>query len=170
MLLGHVKDAAPKAMANAVNRAVDTAKTEASRKTRETYTIKNKDVAATIRIRRASMANLTATVTSRGGVVALSKFQVTPRQPQPKRKKPVIVRVKRGGGGPIPSVFVAKMQSGHIGVFSRAGKSRFPITQHYGPSVPQMIGNPSVKVWIEEKAAETLEKRLDHEINRVLGR
>lgn len=168
-MLGHIPGAAQKAAAHAINRATQTAKSAAATEARKSYVIKHGDVLKTITIRKASPGDLTAAVVSRGHVVALPKFRVTPRQPQPTRKKPIQVRVKRNdGGGPINSAFVAKMRSGHIGVFNRTGGKRFPIIQRYGPSVPQMLGSPSVRLWVEQRATEMLDKRLDHEIKRIL--
>ncbi|ABO49743.1 conserved hypothetical protein [Desulforamulus reducens MI-1] len=167
-LLQHIPEAIPKAISNTINRAAETAKTEAARKARETYYVKHSDVIKTIRITKASPSNLSATVLSRSSPIALSKFNVTPRQPQPKRRKPIIARVKKGAGGSIQGAFVARVTSGHVGVFNRVGPARLPITQRFGPSIPQMIGSETVTRWVEEKALETIDKRLDHEISRVL--
>lgn len=164
-MLSHIPGAAPKAIANAVNRAAETARTEASRKVRELYYIKHGDVISTIIIKKATPSDIAAAVVSRGSPIALTKFRVTPRQP---RRAPVIARVKRGGGGLVASAFVARMGSGHVGVFNRVGTARFPIVQRYGPSVPQMLGSPTVTAWVEQKAKEKLNQRLDHEINRIL--
>lgn len=165
-LLKDIPGAAPKAMSSAIQRAAETARTEAARKVREKYYVRHSDVISTIKIYRVSA--LSANVVSRGHAVSLSKFQVTPTRPQPKRKAPIVVRVKRGEGGPVKHAFVAKMNSGHIGVFQRAGKRRLPVQELYGPPIPQMLGNPSVSEWVEQKAAEKLDERLDHEINRLL--
>lgn len=167
-MLAHIPGAAPRAMSNAINRATDSAKTEAARKAREQYYITHKDVLSTMKMYRASAQDLTASVVSRGNLIALPKFRVTPAKPQPRRKKPITVRVKRGQGGPVRKAFVAGMRSGHTGVFMRSGKKRFPIEQMFGPSVPQMLESRSVNAWVSQKANETLDKRLDHEINRVL--
>lgn len=169
-LLSHIPGAMPKAMKNATNRAMQSAKTEASRKVRETYYIKNKDVTSTIRAHRASISNLSARIVSKGNLLALSKFKVTPKTPQPKRKRAIIARVKRGEGGPVRGAFVASMNSGHTGVFKRAGLARLPVTELYGPAVPQMMDNQDVREHIEEKAVERFNQRLDHEINRILER
>jgi len=168
--LGHIPGAVPRALVGAINRAAESTRTEASRKVREIYYVKHKDIISTIKIKKASPENLMATVTSSGNLLPLAKFRVTPQRPQPRRKSPVVIRVKRGAeGGSVKNVFVARMRSGHIGVFGRVGKSRLPIQEKYGPSIPQMLGNPTVSVWIEEKAVERLEQRLDHEISRILG-
>lgn len=167
-LLGHIPGAAPKAMARAINRATESARTEAARKVRSMYYITQKDVKSTIKVYPASPGDLSALVVSRGNLIALTKFRITPKKPQPKRKSDIIVRVKRGSGGPVKKAFVAKMKSGHTGVFRRAGKQRYPINQMYGPSIPEMIGNPTVTGWVEEKARERLDQRLEHEIKRAL--
>lgn len=169
-MLGHIPGAAPKAMANAINRAVTTARTEASRKVREMYYITNKNITATMTLTKASAGSPTALIRSKAGPIALSKFRVTPKQPSAKRKKPITARVKKGGGGPIAHAFVARMKSGHVGVFDRVGKQRLPINQLYGPSVPQMLGNPSVTQWVEAKASAKLDERLIHEIGRILDK
>lgn len=167
-MLEHIPGAAPKAMARALNRAAESAKTEAGRKVRESYYVKSSDVSSTIKIYKASETDLNALVISRGNLMPLMKFRVTPRKPTPNRKKPIVARVKRGSGGPIKHAFVARMNSGHIGVFTRAGKQRIPINENYGPSIPEMLNSESVSAWVEQKATETLDKRLDHEISRIL--
>jgi hypothetical protein len=169
LLLRTIPNGVDKAVVAALNRAVEGARTDAVKKVRERYYIKAKDVRDTIDIKKATMDNQVAIIRASGSPIALSKFHVTPSRPPAKRRaNPIIVRVVRGGGGPIKGAFVAKMQSGHIGVFRRVGKTRLPITELYGPSVPQMLGHESVTEYIEEKAKERLESRLEHEINRLL--
>lgn len=168
-LLKNIPDGVLKAVVNAINRAAESARTEAVRKVRERYYVKAKDVRETIRIIKATYENQAAVIYAKGSPLTLSKFRITPSKPSTKRrKKPIIARVVRGEGGPIPGAFVARMQSGHIGVFKRAGKTRLPIQELYGPSVPQMLGHESVTEYVEEKAKEKLEERLEHEINRLL--
>ncbi|OLN21405.1 hypothetical protein BTO30_14895 [Domibacillus antri] len=164
-----VPNGLPKAVMRAVNRSAQSARTEAGRAARQEYHIKQADVTSTIRIHRASMGDFGASVVSKGSVIPLIKFRVNPKAPNPKRKRPITARVKKGGGGPIPGAFVAQMRSGYIGVFSRVGKPRLPIEQLYGPSIPQMLGSDTVSAWVENKAYDTLQKRLDHEISRLVG-
>lgn len=188
-MLGHIPGAAPKAMARAINRAAATAKTEASRKIRETYYISGKNVSDVIKVaRKASASDPVAIIRVRSGPIALSKFKVTPKNPPKKRGKTVVARVKKGSGGEIAHAFVARMESGHVGVFNRVSgrymrgheprarvrgagrtKGRQFITQRYGPSVAQMAGESSVTRHIEQKAIGKLDERLTHEINRILG-
>jgi hypothetical protein len=159
----------PIVTARAINRAADAARTQAGRSVRETYVIKHKDVIGTIKIKKAHAGDLQADIKSRGSVIKLTKFKVNPKQPQPQRKKPVVVSVKKGSSKPIKNGFVAGMSNGHVNVFTRVSKKRYPIRGHYGPSVPQMLGNESVVRFVEERARDVLDTRLEHEINRMLG-
>ena len=157
------------AAARAINRAAYAARTQAGRSVRETYTVKHKDVISTIRLhKKATPADLNAEIRSRGSTLKLMKFKVTPSSPQPKRKRPIKVSVKKGSNKTIKNGFVARMSNGHMNVFTRTTKKRFPIRGHYGPSVPQMLGNESVTRFVERKANEVLDNRLEHEINRLL--
>lgn len=57
----------------------------------------------------------------------------------------------------------------HYGIHERLGLDRYPIRELYGPATPQMMySDENVLDAIEEKMAETYEKRIDHEIDRVL--
>ena len=51
--------------------------------------------------------------------------------------------------------FVARMSNGHVGVFSRRGKERLPIQEHYGPSVATVFEKtPGLEAEILQLAAE----------------
>ena len=168
-LLGHIPNAVPKAVVNAINRAAQGGRTDAVRKAREEYVIQAGRIRENIEIRQANSANLSASIISRGRPRALSYFKISPDSPA-KHRPPdgVYVKVKSNGGKTIAKSFVAKMASGHVGVFNREGAKRFPIVERYGPSIPQMIGSDSVRAFVEEGAQRRLDERLDHEINRIL--
>lgn len=68
----------------------------------------------------------------------------------------------------IRGAFLARMKSGHLGVFNRVENGKFPIVQRYGPSVPQMLENANVQKYVEDRATEMLAKRMEHEIDRML--
>ena len=82
------------------------------------------------------------------------------------------------------TAFVQKMQNGHIGLFRRIYqnygskinynvKRKFAnnkIEELHGPSVPQMVGNEEVMNPILKEAEAVYNRRIIHELNRVLGR
>jgi hypothetical protein len=166
--LGTFSDKAPNAIANALNRALTTVAAQVSREVRKEYNIKAKDVKATLSKTRASRANLSAIVRSQGEVVPLDRFKVSPKTPQPKRKKPIKVAVKKTGLKPLLRAFVVDLHG--IKVFRRKTKHRLPIQRLFGPSIPQMLGNEEILNKINREGKEMFYKRLDHEINRILSK
>lgn len=176
--LGNLKKKAPTILCRAVNRASEKARTEAKREVSEKYFISQKNVLKTIRLAKASNATLSAKLTSKGGPIALSKFKISPRRHVSRTKKgkasPSVYKasVERAGGlKPLsgnPKAFFAVMGSGHEGMMERVSSRRLPLKQLYGPAVPSMIKNEEVMRNIQKEAADTLEKRIDAEINNIL--
>jgi hypothetical protein len=167
--LQHIPNAVPKALSAAINRAAEGARTEAVKKVKEEYVITASRVRETIHIFKANPANLTAAITSRGRLRALSYFKTNPSKPLTRRiTRQLIAHVKRTGGETISGAFIAKTRSGHVGVFNRVGKARLPVVQRYGPSVPQMMGEPRVSSHIEQESKRRLDDRIEHEISRIL--
>jgi len=161
-LLGGIPGALPKAQASAINRSLTTARAEIVRAVRKEYVIKAEDVRGTIKVTNATASAPIGRIKSMGGPIPLIKFDVS-------KDNPVRARVKKTGAKkPIKHAFLQTMKNGYKGVFIRAGKERYPLKQLYGPSIPQMVGNENVMKSVEEKAIDTLDKRINHEINRVL--
>lgn len=167
--LQDIPEKIPIVTARAINRAAEAARTEGSRFIRETYHVKHASVLRKIKIKKAYPADLIADIRVTGRPLSVINFKVTKNKPLPIRGKYAVVRVKRGSGGPIKGSFVLTTRSGYTNVFTRRTKARYPLRSIHGPSVPQMMGNEDGIKRMEEKALEILEKRLDHEIERVLG-
>lgn len=162
----------PKAFSAALNRVGQGVKTEASRKVRETYDIRARDIEkyGNIRITQASYAKLELLLTSKGSSVPLIRFKTSPSKQPSRAPKVLKASVKRNGKKPIPGAFVRSMDSSHLGVFKRSGKRRLPIQELYGPAVPVMMSEPGIAEHLQEEANARMQKRLDHEVGRVLGR
>lgn len=161
----------PKAFSAAINRVSQGMRTEAVKKVRETYQVKAGDVRKTIKITKASPARLEMLMVSRGSSLPLIKFRTTPRNVPTRQPRVLKAQVKKSGGKkPIPGAFVAKMRSGHVGVFMRSSKKRLPVNELYGPAVPVMLNEEGVQEHLQQEAQRRMADRLDHEMNRVLGR
>ena len=66
--------------------------------------------------------------------------------------------------------FVAQMASGHIGVFERYIPKKRKIHELLAPATPQMMSaNEGLRERMGEKFVETFNKRLDHEVTRILN-
>lgn len=164
--LGQYPKKAPVVIYRALNRAASGIKTNASKKAREMYRIKAKDVNQTFTVKKASKAQLAAAVISKSGSMGLEKFKVNSSNPAARPKK-FKAAVKKGGSlKEITRGFVANISG--IKVFRRTSKKRLPIDRLFGPPVPQMVNKKEVREFVEQQAAETYQKRLDHEIKRVL--
>lgn len=170
MLLGDIPGAVPKAASNAINRSLEAARTEAVRSVTKEYIITAKEVRNSMPIVKAKPTQLLGTIRSEGNLIPLSKFDISPKQP-PSTKKTVMARVKKGSGRKsVAPAFLARMPGGgqHVGIYKRVGKSRLPLEEKYGPSLPQMLGAESVRDKIEKRAEEVLGDRFEHETNRIL--
>lgn len=67
------------------------------------------------------------------------------------------------------NAFIARMESGHVGIFERISDRNEKIKELMGSSVPQMLENKEVQEEIAKKASEKFEERMDHEILRILN-
>lgn len=177
--LGNMRRKAPEVVSRAINRAATTAQKNAAQETAKIYYIKSGDVRSTIKIVKSSKSNLKAAVISSGYKIALSKFRVSPKtRPRPTKRgySPKVYKagVEKAGGMKAldgnPKAFITTLKSGHVGMFERESDTSLPIKQLFGPAVPQMIGNEKTMKKINKEANETLEKRINHEIENILRR
>lgn len=69
--------------------------------------------------------------------------------------------------------FVARMGSGHTGIFERTGgmtsRSKDELEELYGPSVPQMLGRQEVAEKLTNEAMKSFEKNLDQYVYALLN-
>ncbi|TEB13367.1 phage tail protein [Pelotomaculum propionicicum] len=171
-IMGDCAKQAPKAIMRALNRSVENARTNVVSSATEEYYVSATAVRKTITITKATEARLRVKVHSKDTGRELIDFKVSPKNPGLKRPPAVQrVGVKKGSGlKDLPGAFVRKgIKTGKPHVLKRTTSKRYPINVKYGISVPQMIGSKKVRLRIENEARAIFEKRLDHEISRILG-
>lgn len=167
--LGSMGKNAPSVLSRVINRVISNVKKNISIVVRKRYLIKTEDIKNTLSSSRASSSKLSAYVKSTGSKIPLYKFRVSPNEPRPQKPpKSFKARVLKSSSLKPLDGFVARMKSGHLGMFERKNDPRLPIKELYGPAVPQMIGKEEVWQQIEKEANETLQKRMDHEVKRLL--
>ena len=169
--LGQFRNKARTVIVRALNRAIENARTNVVKKTREEYYVKASDIRGTIKLEKATPDSLRAIVRAKDTRRELINFNVRPGKPKPKKPPILRVAIKKGSGFVnFAGAFLARGTStGKLHVLKRVTESRYPIHIKYGIAIPQMIGHPRVKVYVEEQAREIFKKRVDHEINRLLG-
>lgn len=149
----------------------DTVRSETLKGITTVYAITRQNVRAetTIKVRtQSSDGGIVGTVLFAGHKIPLYRFNVSPTIPI--QRATVSAAVLAGNGRtPFQDAFIARMQSGHTGMFERDGSKRLPISEFMGPSTAQMAGNSIVLADVEEKAQEVINKRVEHEITRILN-
>ncbi len=123
--LGNLGNKAPSVLANAINQTTARIKEEMAAQTKSRYNYSA--VKSTVKISKATKQNLVGIVASKGPVIALAKFKVSPSKTASKNRPSVYkAAVKKGPATkPLntdPKAFVAVMKSGHKGVFQRTGR------------------------------------------------
>ena len=163
-----IEKKAPNAISNALNRTISNLATNIGREVRAVYPVKASEIRPTLIKKTAKPNALNASIKSKGKVLGLDQFKVSPKTVQPLRKKPIKVAVKKGALKSLPNAFVADISG--IKIFERTSKKRLPIRRLYGPSVPQMLKNVGVQEKLNVQANNKFKERLDHEINRLIER
>jgi hypothetical protein len=156
------EDLAGKAMARALNRTATTVRTTAVRWTRLNLNIKTGDVNKLIKQRRAvvhTLGGAEATITVTAKAAPLSRFGA--RQ----TRKGVSVKVKRTGSRKVvKGAFLARLRSGHLGVFKRVGDARLPIKELFSTAVVQYLDDELILERLGNVARTRFEKAIDAEI------
>ena len=192
-LLAGFPNGVEKASRSAMSRAVSHLRTNSAKAIRERYDISAANILANenVSVRYSFQNGVQAFVTFAGKKIPLYRYGgASPTQPSVDASK--LVRVMIGGqwrtvhpGIParghqlkstsptqFQSAFVARMESGHVGIFERTGgmtaKRNNAIRELMGSSVPQMLGSPEVTEKLTGEAMKKFEERLEHEINAFL--
>lgn len=193
-LLHGIPDAVPKVTANAMNRGIQTLEAEANRQIRKRYAISPKNMRKyQKRTKKRAVWNggSTASIEISGPKIPLHKYTANPSvRTYTTEKTPVEIEdavwkivnkhakvsamdSKESGMVARPAAFIATFKSGHTGIFKRAGgrtgSGKEKIKEYWGYSVAEMLDYEPAKLEIAEKVQETVNKRLEHEIGRILS-
>lgn len=182
--LAGVSGAVDRVCMRAINDGLVGMKTDASAEIRSVITLKKSTVDATFKTVKASVTSLSGVFASTGKPVPLIEYGA--RQ----TTKGVSVQVKRGNPrSVVVGAFIATMKSGHKGVFWREWhqairkpvnrnipygklpkKYRLPISQRYGPRVPDILSNEPVMAAVLKKADDRMHTNIDRQINYELSK
>lgn len=149
------------AIPRALNRAAASSRTFMGRNMASDMTLKVSTVREQLKIANATMNRPVAQVSVTGARIPLYDFGA--RQ----TKRGVTARTGKSGRQLYPSAFIAKMRSGHIGVFKRTTKKRLPIVELHGASLPYIFAKylPQGQAFAEDALA----KNLAHEFRFALA-
>lgn len=183
--LGAMKKKASIVMARAANRSITTGKKILKQETAKKYLVREKDVEEILHVTRAARRYPYVKLVyqdehqnlfrwnQRSGKVAVSPGRVISYRkgkPSPKIYKGRMFRdqsLQKLGGSRKPFVQISK-RTGKAALFRRDGSDPKKLVGVGAPALPQVIANPEVMQRFEKEAAEMLQKRLLHEIDREL--
>ncbi|TXI91904.1 MAG: hypothetical protein E6Q33_09065 [Neisseriales bacterium] len=190
LALDNIKNGLPRAIQGAINTTLTAAKDTFYQAILRDYAlnkIPSNSNGKILNIKRAKPNDLSGNLYFKDRNLPLFKFNVNPRRPAKRNphKVNVIAEVLRGNPQSWTHAFIAKMKSGHIGVFTRTGKTEmttkrkwinqkrnnkdkvkhYLITERYSTSIPQMIEqvyfkNPMVQDRIQEQANIKFEEQI----------
>jgi hypothetical protein len=196
LLLSGITKGPEKAIKNVFDRALTTARSHTFKELSNVYAISKTNLRAetNVNLRKAIAQDneVVGYLSFSGFAIPLYRFNVSPKTPTPRESESVSVGVLKGARTKFSHAFVAKMKSGHYGIFERlsgeymknrankSGKSKHAerigaetqqgrYDQFYGPSTAKMVENTKVITKIEAAAQETINKRIEQEISRILN-
>lgn len=157
---------ARKAVVRALDRGGNAADTLMSRSVAKDVGLKVGDVKASFRRRRPSEVSPVYSLSAGFRRIPLIKFKA--RGPMPSRGKGRGVSYSMGAGNSrnrLPHAFIARMRSGHEGVFMRVSKKRLGIRELQGPSLGKVFSK--FRAAALARGLEVFETTLDHELERL---
>lgn len=188
IMLHQAPEKARRVYRNAFNRGLEAARTQAAEEIRQRYDITSGNLRPyqNIRLKMAAQSgpDIVGEINFSGAKIPLYRFN-----PSPKTRTYTARYVNGIGGWRITTAvsaadnkgqmirrraaFIATFKSGHTGIFARTGgttsSGKDKIREYFGYSVADMLDYLPAREAIEKKTAETVEKRLDHELLRVLS-
>lgn len=176
-LLKRLGENSSKAQADALNRTLAGMRTDATRIIVKQSGLKRPEVFKAFTLIKASSRSSSpaAAVKIVGAPVPRFRYGARPTSPMTgKTRSGVSFRVD-AARVKFRHAFVAKMQSGHVGVFERSNdtfmaknKNRPAIDEQFGPSIPQLAGREEVENPVMDNAGVRFRKRFDQQVNRFL--
>jgi Prophage minor tail protein Z (GPZ) len=157
-----------RATAQALNDTAKNAQVQAVKETAPKLGLPSRDVKAATKIATATTGHLQSAVIATGRPLPLIRFK-------PKggtRRTPVTVKIA-GKTDTFSHAFKAKLKSGYEGIWERKGRTRGPIKQLYGPSVPGIMARDDVSrvvaATIERQFQANLKRQMDRQVRAAKG-
>lgn len=157
-----------KATSAALKRAGEAAKTKAGQFAAAEYTINKGTFMANVKEKTKVTGDaggvLSMNIRYFGAVLPLLTFNT-----KYSKNGGMETQVMRGGGSSHLDHVFAERVFGPIAAFERVGTKRFPVEGKFGPSTAHMMQNEEVIANMDKEIQTTYEKRIEHEITRVLN-
>jgi len=159
-----------KAVSRAARRAADTGKAETKRQLAAEYTLPSAEIGKTIEVKPLGEGMEMRIFSSVQDIMAFKG--VKPKTESSTGSGRVIVEIKKGSKFDIERGFVGYLQKGQkrLGLYQRDAVRGNVLRRYHGPTTVGMFkANETVHNAAIEKIMETLDKRMIHELERLLN-
>lgn len=167
---------AQKVIVRAMNRGIDAANTVMVRVMARDTGLTQRDVRESMRLEHANFERPRAELAAKLKRIPLYAFKPSPNQPPSRGKGRGVSYLRRGVRVRVQEFFIARLSSGHLGVFARKGvserKSRgawsknLPIEEKRGPSLGRVFRLHRAEGLA--RLQEAFETNLSHDLARAL--
>lgn len=154
-----------RAVMRAANYAADRTRTATAKKLKALITADPERINDSLSRGKANLANPTAVLYITGKPINLFRFDVSFMYPTVTGG--VTANVYKGGEPPLKlkHAFVAKMKSGHVGIFHRTTAKRTPLDEHFGPHAARVFERtPGVEGELMALGADRFTSELDRQV------
>jgi hypothetical protein len=138
-LLSHIPGAAEKAMSRAINKAINSAKTEAIRDIKGRYAIGDAEIRRGIKVIPSTANHLAARLIAVSAAHRVAKFEIS------KAGDTVQSEIVSGNKKPWPAGFITRLTEGHIGLFARDKEYTVQSMGRYANRISSRNGRRSPK-------------------------
>ena len=171
--LAFIKGGWERTVVRAMNYGASQARSKTAERSRSMLTADRERIEASLLIKKATYGARSARLHIYDLPIPLFRFDVSFMYPTVEGG--VTAKTLQGGSPlALKHAFVAKMSSGHVGVFSRKGKERLPIQEHFGPSVATVFEKtPGLEAeilqWAAERFAYEAARQAEYLIQKAQG-
>jgi hypothetical protein len=152
-----------RATVRALNRALASTKTDATRRLAAEMGVTAKVVRDRLKLQKATPDRLEAVLRITGKRLPLLALAAR------ETKAGVTYRGPGGGRKTLKHAFIATVRSGHVAVWKRRGRARLPISEKFGASLPYVAIKQKILQATRDVGQESFRKNLEHELARALG-
>ena len=155
-----------RAVYSAMGRTLSHGKTALRREIQKEYTVEAATVRKALSSRRVKSSDLVqAQICVKSTNLLASQFSLQPQTDTTGTKRAEVrLGIRKSSSRRIERGFVSKGVA-----FKRKGSASYPIEPVFGPAVPGLVDDDMIDT-VRSDAKGTFEKRLDHEVKRILKR
>lgn len=161
-------------LVKAINNAANRAKKDLVKEMFKVYALED-DIALSStkdgkpRVKRATSADLAATIISKGPMQGIQRYAVIENTKTEAAKAMVksnsVMKALEIHG---KKAFAVNLRSGHSAIMERTGKTRLPIREIMAPALPIAFGNAEVQEPVQQEIQSVLQDAIQRQITKVL--